>query len=74
MSAGTAGHPASLGKRTYYVELLLTAGAALICGFGIFGTFLWLYNFDEWMWFPSVIVLAVGCYLLFTRITGPDHA
>jgi hypothetical protein len=46
---------------------------ALVCGAGIFGTFYWLYSF-LWIWFPSVLVVAAGCYLLFTRLSGPDHA
>jgi hypothetical protein len=40
---------------------------------GLFGMALFLVTFD-WVVFASVIPLAVGAYMLFTRGTGPDRA
>ncbi len=73
MSEGVAAEGAHAAHSAGRVSIPLTIGAALLCGVGIFGTFYWLYTFD-WLYFPSVLAIALGCYLLFTRITGPDHA
>ncbi len=70
-TATTEGAPAA--HRVGRVSIPLTIGAALVSGIGLFGTFYWLYTFN-WLYFPSVLAVALGCYLLFTRITGPDHA
>ena len=47
--------------------------SAVLCGVGLFGMALFLVTFD-WVVFASVIPLAVGAYMLFTRGTGPDRA
>ncbi len=54
-------------------SVVLIVLIAILCGLGIFGAFYWLYTFD-WLYFPSVLLVALGCYLLFTRLSGPDHA
>jgi hypothetical protein len=48
-------------------------GASVLSGVGIFGMMFWLITF-RWLYFLSVVPLVVGCYLLFTRATGADHA
>ena len=62
-------HAETKGER---VNVPLTIVAAVLGGLGIFGTFYWLMTFN-WLYFPSVFAIALSCYLLFTRITGPDH-
>jgi len=47
--------------------------SAVLCGAGLFGMAYWLVTF-EWPYFASVIPLALGAYMLFTRGTGPDRA
>jgi hypothetical protein len=53
--------------------VLTVIGAAILCGLGLLGIFYWLLTFD-WIYFPSTGVLMIGAYLLFTRVTGTDHA
>lgn len=55
------------------ISIPLTIVAALMSGAGIFGMVYWLYTLN-WIYFASVVLLIGGCYLLFTRVTGPDHA
>ena len=68
MATGTSAE-SSAGR----VSIPLTIVAALLGGVGIFGTFYWLLTLN-WIYFPSVLLIAGGCYLLFTRVTGPDRA
>jgi len=53
--------------------LLTIVGASVLCGVGILGMMYWLITF-QWLDFLSVLALALGAYLLFTRATGPDRA
>ena len=55
------------------VSVPLVILSAILCGLGLLGTFFWLLTFN-WLLFPSLAVVALGCYLLFSRATGPDHA
>jgi hypothetical protein len=73
MSEYSAAEGAPAEESAGHVSVPLTLAAAILSGLGIFGTFYWLLTFN-WIWFPSVLGIAGGCYLLFTRITGPDHA
>lgn len=47
--------------------------STLLIGVGMFGMAYWLVTFD-WAFFASVVPLALGAYMLFTRGTGPDRA
>jgi len=73
MSAHLAAKPVPTRESEGPTSIALITVAAIICGLGIFGVFYWIYTTD-WIYFPSVALVAIGCYLLFTRITGPDHA
>jgi len=73
MSAHATVEPSASEHAGARRDALLTIVAAIVCGLGIFGVFYWLYTFD-WIYFPSVALVMLGCYLLFTRITGPDQA
>ena len=47
--------------------------SSILVGVGLAGMAYWLVTFD-WLYFASVIALALGAYMLFTRGTGPDRA
>ncbi|HXY46886.1 MAG TPA: hypothetical protein VEK13_03175 [Thermoplasmata archaeon] len=55
------------------VSVPLVLAASILCGLGLLGTAYWLVTFN-WELFPSVLVVALGAYLLFTRATGPERA
>lgn len=55
------------------VSVPLIIAAAILCGLGLLGTAYWLLTLN-WLLFPSVLVVALGAYLLFTRATGPERA
>ncbi|HTW55185.1 MAG TPA: hypothetical protein VMG36_01900 [Thermoplasmata archaeon] len=65
---GAAEH--GLGVRT----VLVIVGAALIFGVGWFFTAYWLISAFAWKWFVGLPLLVIGGLLLFSRLTGPDHA
>jgi hypothetical protein len=73
MTASHAVGPAHGSAESDRFLVLTVIGAAVLCGLGLFGTFYWLLTFN-WLFFPSVGVLMIGAYLLFTRVTGTDHA
>jgi len=62
--------PASTAGELSLAFLVL---ACLLIGAGIFGMAYWLVTF-QWLYFASVIPLALGGYMLFTRGTGPDRS
>jgi hypothetical protein len=66
--AGPTGH--GLGTGT----VLVIVAAALIFGAGWFLTAYWLISAFSWTWFAGLPLLVVGGLLLFSRLTGPDHA
>ncbi len=68
-SAPAVPEHASGGWRT----VLGIIGSAVLAGIGLVGLAYWLITF-RWVLFASVIPVVVGAYLLFTRLTGPDHA
>jgi len=47
--------------------------ASVLVGLGITGLAYWLITF-QWILLASVVPLAGGGLLFFTRATGPDHA
>jgi len=51
----------------------MVVGSAVLAGVGILGTLYWLVT-SSWLYFASLAPMIVGAYLLFTRVTGPDHA
>ena len=53
--------------------VLSIVGTAVLCGLGLIGTIYWLITF-RWLLFLSLVPLIGGAYLLFTRVTGVDHA
>jgi hypothetical protein len=55
------------------VSVLLVIGAAVLIGLGLTGMAFWLITF-HWLFLASVVPLAGGGLLLFTRATGPDRA
>lgn len=69
-STGEPHEPASTASSLSVPFLLL---AAVLIGVGLFGMAYWLVTF-QWVYFASVISLALGGYMLFTRGTGPDRA
>ncbi len=73
MSEYPAREGATLDSQSGHVSVPLVIVAALLCGLGLLGIFYWLYTFN-FLYFPSILVLAGGAYLLFTRASGPDHA
>jgi hypothetical protein len=64
--------PRTVASRASSVLLVIATG--VLIGAGIFGTVYWLYTSFAWIWFPSLVAVVVGCYLLFTRVSGPDRA
>ncbi len=53
---------------------LAIIGVSVLCGVGLIGMAYWFLTLS-WDWFAAgVVPLVVGVYLLFTRVTGPDHA
>ncbi len=73
MSEYPAREGATLDSQSGHVSVPLVIVAALLCGLGLLGIFYWLYTFN-FLYFPSILILASGAYLLFTRASGPDHA
>jgi hypothetical protein len=73
MSEAEAAHARTTKEPSGSISIPLTVGAAVIAGAGILGTAYWLITF-RWELFPSVGVVALGAYLLFTRATGADRA
>lgn len=55
------------------VSIPLVVGAAVLVGIGLMGMAYWLITF-RWVFFASLIPLVGGALLLFSRLTGPDHA
>lgn len=55
------------------VSVLYIVLVSVLAGVGLIGTAYWLITFS-WLYFLSLAPLVVGAYLLFTRLTGPDHA
>jgi hypothetical protein len=53
--------------------VLWVVGAAVLVGIGLTGLAFWLITF-HWVYLASVLPLAGGGLLLFSRRTGPDHA
>lgn len=47
--------------------------ASVLVGVGLIGTAYWLITFN-WLYFLSLAPLTLGAVLLFTRLSGPDHA
>jgi hypothetical protein len=73
-SAATGVSPSDAhAERNDHISVPLTIGTALLCGVGLLGMAYWLLTFN-WLYFASLIPLIGGAYLLFTRVTGPDHA
>jgi hypothetical protein len=64
-------HESATPTESVSVPYLLLS--AILAGVGLFGMAYWLVTFN-WLYFASVIPLAVGAYMLFTRGTGPDRA
>jgi hypothetical protein len=73
MAATESAHARPAKEPTGSISVPLTIGAAIVCGLGMLGTAYWLITF-RWELFPSVGVVALGAYLLFSRATGADHA
>jgi hypothetical protein len=69
-------HPAASAASAHpggSVSIPLTIAAAVLSGLGLWLIAYWLITF-HWIYFVGVPILAVGAYLLFTRVTGPDRA
>lgn len=64
-------HAHEAGEGSLSVPFVLLAAA--LCGVGLFGMSYWLVTF-YWPTFLSVVPLALGAWLLFSRGTGPDRA
>ncbi len=74
MAAGETAHAAPPTASSRATSVLLVVATGILIGAGILGTIYWLYTSFDWIWFPSLIAVVVGAYLLFTRVTGPDRA
>jgi hypothetical protein len=72
-----SGYPVTEGahssESTQQISVPLITAAAVLCGVGLLGMAYWLLT-QNWLYFASLIPLIGGAYLLFTRLTGPDHA
>jgi Na+/proline symporter len=55
------------------VSVPLVIGSAVLVGIGLTGMAYWLITF-HWILLASVLPLATGGLLFFTKATGPDHA
>ncbi|HTP55251.1 MAG TPA: hypothetical protein VML53_01115 [Thermoplasmata archaeon] len=72
MEGSAAAHSSAHGRATAS-EIGAIVGAAVLVGAGITGLAYWLITF-HWLFLGSVIPLAAGGLLLFSRWTGPDRA
>jgi len=70
-SAATAEAPSA--HATSSVSIPFVIGAAVLVGIGIMGMAYWLITF-HWVFLASVLPLAAGGLLLFSKGSGPDHA
>lgn len=72
-----SGYPAAEGshadRTSTGVSVPLVIAAALLCGIGLTGISYWLLT-QNWLYFAALLPLIGGALLLFTRVTGPDHA
>jgi hypothetical protein len=50
----------------------IVLGAVLV-GVGITGIALWLIT-NDWLYFAGTLSLLAGALVLFSRLSGPDHA
>jgi len=73
MSEYPSGDRHESGRESESLSVPYLVLAAVLAGVGLFGMAYWLVTFD-WLYFASVIPLALGAYMLFTRGTGPDRA
>ncbi|HTP54165.1 MAG TPA: hypothetical protein VML94_04260 [Thermoplasmata archaeon] len=73
MSAPTATAHAPEHPSEGTVSVPLVVGSALLVGVGLTGMAYWLITF-HWIFLASVLPLAAGGLLFFTKATGPDHA
>jgi hypothetical protein len=73
MADTTAAAHASAAHSEGSVSIPFVIGAAALIGLGLTGMAFWLITF-HWIFLASVIPLAGGGLLLFTRASGPDHA
>ncbi|MGB6501703.1 MAG: hypothetical protein WBG19_09990 [Thermoplasmata archaeon] len=55
------------------VSILGIVGAAVLVGLGLTGLAYWLITF-HWILLLSIVPLATGGLLFFSKATGPDHA
>jgi Na+/proline symporter len=73
MSGYSTGEPPSQASSASSLSVPFLVLAAVLIGVGLFGMAYWLVTF-QWVYFASLIPLALGGYMLFTRGTGPDRA
>ncbi len=73
MSEPAGPAPTAHARSGRLVSVLGIVLASLLVGGGLLGTAYWLITFN-WLLFLSLGPLIVGAFLLFTRLTGPDHA
>ena len=73
MSEYTSGGRSSHTPAASSLSVPFLVLAAVLIGIGLFGMAYWLVTF-QWPYFSSVIAVALGGYMLFTRGTGPDRA
>jgi len=73
MSGFSTGEPREHASTASSLSVPFLVLATVLIGVGMFGMAYWLVTF-QWVYFASVIPLALGAYMLFTRGTGPDRA
>jgi Na+/proline symporter len=73
MSGASVVERANVESTSDRVSVPLVVVAAILCGLGLLGTAYWLVTLN-WILFPSILLVALGAYLLFTRATGPERA
>ncbi len=64
-------HAEAEGSRWYVLGVI--AGAVLV-GVGLTGMAYWIYSGFHWLYLGSVAPLLAGGLILFSRLSGPDHA
>ncbi|HEV8050180.1 MAG TPA: hypothetical protein VGP88_06260 [Thermoplasmata archaeon] len=47
--------------------------ASVLMGIGLMLIFTWLITFD-WLFFPGVLVVAIGAFMMLSPRMGSDHA
>jgi len=69
--ASNPGHSAQAAPNSISVPFVLLA--SLLTGVGLMLTLTWLITYD-WLFFPGILLVALGAFLMLDPRMGSDHA